>query len=263
MCGLLVRKNTSIEGERLGTLHLAIYDVSQKLKQEGLAPANKAILSVSEIRSIIETHYPDIKFKITSKNMVNVAQELGLNIRTKSKKLMEIDGNEWKRLIRFIKTSKHINCKKKIRSRGAIEDFLFGAYPELLKYYSPLKEEILPELNDLLYREYTNKPSCLPNVVKPLKHIRNSATNVQNVDVTTKEFLSTWEWKTLRYEVLVEQGAKCNCCGATAKDGVVMNVDHIKPRKTHPHLALTKSNLQVLCSDCNMGKGNWDDTSWV
>jgi 5-methylcytosine-specific restriction endonuclease McrA len=36
----------------------------------------------------------------------------------------------------------------------------------------------------------------------------------------------------------------------------------IKPRKTHPHLALSVSNCQILCSDCNKGKGNWDDTDW-
>lgn len=41
-----------------------------------------------------------------------------------------------------------------------------------------------------------------------------------------------------------------------------MNVDHIKPRKTHPHLALDPSNLQVLCDVCNHGKGNWDKTDW-
>lgn len=37
---------------------------------------------------------------------------------------------------------------------------------------------------------------------------------------------------------------------------------HIQPRKTHPHLALVLSNLQVLCHDCNHGKGNWDTTDW-
>ena len=41
-----------------------------------------------------------------------------------------------------------------------------------------------------------------------------------------------------------------------------MNVDHIKPRRLYPGLALEKSNLQVLCADCNHGKGNWDQTDW-
>ena len=41
-----------------------------------------------------------------------------------------------------------------------------------------------------------------------------------------------------------------------------MNVDHIKPRKKFPELALVEDNLQVLCGACNHGKGNWDQTNW-
>ena len=52
------------------------------------------------------------------------------------------------------------------------------------------------------------------------------------------------------------------CCGRTPDDGFVMNVDHIKPRKHFPELALDINNTQVLCNICNHGKGNWDDTDW-
>jgi 5-methylcytosine-specific restriction endonuclease McrA len=34
------------------------------------------------------------------------------------------------------------------------------------------------------------------------------------------------------------------------------NVDHIKSRKKFPELPLNPKNLQVLCADCNAGKGN-------
>lgn len=78
----------------------------------------------------------------------------------------------------------------------------------------------------------------------------------------TEEFLKSWEWRTLRMKVLKKYGARCQCCGATAADGVRICVDHIKPRKTHPHLALVEDNLQVLCDPCNQGKGAWDDTDW-
>ena len=44
--------------------------------------------------------------------------------------------------------------------------------------------------------------------------------------------------------------------------GAVMNVDHIKPRRIYPDLALSLENLQVLCHECNHGKGNWDMTDW-
>jgi 5-methylcytosine-specific restriction endonuclease McrA len=70
------------------------------------------------------------------------------------------------------------------------------------------------------------------------------------------------EWRALRYLALRNCEGRCQCCGARAADGVQLHVDHIKPRATHPHLSLVLSNLQVLCADCNVGKGAWDDTDW-
>ncbi len=75
-------------------------------------------------------------------------------------------------------------------------------------------------------------------------------------------FLYSFEWKKVRYDALELNDGRCCLCGISAKDGAVLNVDHIKPRKTHPELALTLSNLQVLCGTCNHGKGNRDDTDW-
>lgn len=86
--------------------------------------------------------------------------------------------------------------------------------------------------------------------------------------VAKDEFYASWEWRTLRMEVLKEQGATCNCCGASKGDRdmagkpVKIVVDHIKPLSKHWHLRLEKSNLQVLCDECNMGKGNWDETDF-
>jgi 5-methylcytosine-specific restriction endonuclease McrA len=81
-------------------------------------------------------------------------------------------------------------------------------------------------------------------------------------DLVTDTFLASREWRTLRMVVLKKYGARCQCCGATTANGVRINVDHIKPRKLFPELALTESNLQVLCEDCNAGKGNWDQSDW-
>lgn len=79
---------------------------------------------------------------------------------------------------------------------------------------------------------------------------------------TKDHFLASYEWRKIRMEVLIRDGAKCACCGATSKSGRTMHVDHIKPRQAHPELALTLANLQVLCDVCNYGKGNWDQTDW-
>ncbi len=76
-------------------------------------------------------------------------------------------------------------------------------------------------------------------------------------------FLESFEWRRLRMQVIKKRGARCECCGATPADGqTVINVDHVKPRKLFPELALEESNLQVLCGPCNHGKGNWDQTDW-
>jgi 5-methylcytosine-specific restriction endonuclease McrA len=80
--------------------------------------------------------------------------------------------------------------------------------------------------------------------------------------ISSPEFLQSYEWRVIRMQALKLYGAKCACCGATPASGAVMNVDHIKPRKVYPELALCLENLQVLCHECNHGKGNWDATDW-
>lgn len=80
--------------------------------------------------------------------------------------------------------------------------------------------------------------------------------------VSGDEFLQSYEWRRVRMMALKKYGPKCQCCGATPADGAVMNVDHIKPRKLYPDLALDINNLQILCHECNHGKGNWDMTDW-
>lgn len=82
------------------------------------------------------------------------------------------------------------------------------------------------------------------------------------IDPCSDKFLESYEWRVVRMKALKLHGARCQCCGQSPKDGIVLNVDHIKPRKTHPELALSVENLQVLCHECNHGKGNWDDTDW-
>ncbi len=80
--------------------------------------------------------------------------------------------------------------------------------------------------------------------------------------VLSDDFLASYEWRALRMRVLKKHGARCQCCGATPWDGVRMHVDHIKPRRHFPELALQEDNRQVLCEVCNHGKGNWDETDW-
>ena len=57
----------------------------------------------------------------------------------------------------------------------------------------------------------------------------------------------------LRFEILKRDDYRCQMCGATAKDGAKLEIDHITPvAKGGGNDA---DNLQVLCRDCNAGKG--------
>ena len=69
-------------------------------------------------------------------------------------------------------------------------------------------------------------------------------------------------WPKLRAIILKRDHGRCRCCGATAKHGVRLHVDHIKPRSKYPELALDGDNLQVLCEICNLSKSNKDETDW-
>lgn len=105
-------------------------------------------------------------------------------------------------------------------------------------------------------------PSSAPT--KRQKATARTPALVRGMDVNSDAFLLSYEWRRLRMEVIKERGRRCECCGLvpTKDNGVVIHVDHIKPRRKYPELALTKANLQVLCEVCNHGKGSWDETDW-
>lgn len=69
-------------------------------------------------------------------------------------------------------------------------------------------------------------------------------------------------WRHVRYQALRRSQGICECCYAAPVPGKPLHVDHIKPRSKFPALQLELSNLQVLCTDCNLGKSNRDDTDW-
>ena len=56
----------------------------------------------------------------------------------------------------------------------------------------------------------------------------------------------------LRWEVLLNYNFKCNICGRSGKE-TVLQVDHIIPISKGGKTEM--ENLQVLCKDCNYGKG--------
>jgi len=60
----------------------------------------------------------------------------------------------------------------------------------------------------------------------------------------------TPRWKSLRFLAKRRDGFKCVSCGAAGR----LEVDHIKPIRSHPELAFEMDNLQSLCPACHARK---------
>jgi 5-methylcytosine-specific restriction endonuclease McrA len=100
---------------------------------------------------------------------------------------------------------------------------------------------------------------------KPPKHAAKLSTAVKERGPTRDKiaaFYASPEWKRLSYKAKLKYGRKCMCCGAGPDQGAVINTDHVKPIRKHWRLRLDIDNLQVLCADCNIGKGSWDETDF-
>jgi 5-methylcytosine-specific restriction protein A len=54
-------------------------------------------------------------------------------------------------------------------------------------------------------------------------------------------------WRATRRAALIRAGYRCAVCGISIAGPKQARVDHIKPLRTHPHLALSLANLRALC----------------
>jgi len=110
--------------------------------------------------------------------------------------------------------------------------------------------------------EFKNKYSVKAKNQKPPKKKKVKTKKVFKASPSNDRFYLCIPWRELRYLALKNCDGRCMCCGASAKDGVRIHVDHILPRSRYPSLELDINNIQVLCEDCNIGKGAWDETDW-
>lgn len=65
------------------------------------------------------------------------------------------------------------------------------------------------------------------------------------------KFYKSKEWMELRQKALKRDNFECQMCKDAGRYHRAENVHHLKEVKTHPHLALTLSNLQCLCIKCH------------
>lgn len=98
------------------------------------------------------------------------------------------------------------------------------------------------------------------NIRKWLVEFYRAGTN-EEVSLGEIDFYSLPKWRDIKYKVLTRYGAVCMKCGANG-DGVVIHVDHIKPRVKYPELQFEVENAQVLCLSCNCAKRDRDETDY-
>lgn len=74
-------------------------------------------------------------------------------------------------------------------------------------------------------------------------------------------FYRSAAWRALRQRVLARDGRRCVICGSDVSAPGAATVDHVKPRSTHPHLALDPANLRTLCVSRAKGGNGCDNQS--
>lgn len=135
---------------------------------------------------------------------------------------------------------------------------------DLFELYSKVTKRVLPKVSKRIdwACEIFRSGTCpiLSENSQFSKAIKQpSKRKPRNPYTPSAKFFKLKKWDTLRKSVLKRYGFKCMKCGAT---DCVLQVDHIKPRSRFPELQFEFDNLQVLCKDCNMEKGNNDYTDY-
>ena len=147
------------------------------------------------------------------------------------------------------------------------------------------KERALEDLKQTIYDdlETFNRIIDNPLVTAELRYYSVSDLNeYQSIPVTHEEVCSCYSEviygfyqtkenfakeqrkkmnSSLAFRVKKRDGFKCVICGRGQRDGVTLEVDHIKPVSKG---GLTEmDNLQTLCFDCNRGKSDdWNEEDW-
>jgi 5-methylcytosine-specific restriction endonuclease McrA len=92
--------------------------------------------------------------------------------------------------------------------------------------------------------------------------MRGKRSSLAEIFPEADPFYVSDDWRRLRYRALRRSNGACCLCGARAAPERPLHVDHIKPRSRFPELELDPSNLQVMCTYCNLGKGASDSIDW-
>jgi hypothetical protein len=132
---------------------------------------------------------------------------------------------------------------------------VYDSYIQIAKGEEPRLKHMLQKLNNWHKKEaekatetksneeITQRPSLPNGILLRIKELAEQRVRVM---------------PTLRWQVFQRDGWKCVSCGKSSHDGIILQVDHIKPRSRGGQNVL--DNYQTLCNECNIGKSNRDST---
>ncbi len=136
--------------------------------------------------------------------------------------------------------------------------FLYPIYDSFIQISKgePVRfKELLSKLNDFVWEvdieELNDRFHELENQKKEVDGLLEIATESASQRIKVMA--------AMRWRVLQRDNWRCVSCGRSADDQVILHVDHILPRSKGGLNEL--SNYQTLCSICNIGKSNKDDTN--
>lgn len=161
--------------------------------------------------------------------------------------------------------------KRKIKSEDQlweVVDRIYGMRPEPDETFVQALRRITGQIKakSKFERKLARKAAGVSGGNKKKRAGKDKAIGETATAAERAAFYRSWDWRRLRMEVIKKYDRRCMCCGATREDvaldgsPVRLVVDHIKPLSRHWELRLSPGNLQILCDECNMGKGSWDET---
>ena len=130
---------------------------------------------------------------------------------------------------------------------------LFGGWLPCMLYPDNISSDNIPKwsISDLM-----NEPDRFPFDITKFQEYRNEVIKMNSSNKENNG--EKHHYYKNRYELLKKANFKCQCCGSSPKEdpSVRLQIDHIKPKSKGG--TDKKDNLQILCWECNIGKGNRD-----
>lgn len=258
-------------------LYIIISEISNSIERKNdkivknVSTKYKAILAINDkynfielesiYRKIIEREYSHKSFDrarasqiilYNLENNIDGIREFILNAYKNKKEydryikqiecINEIPNEEFLKKIHFSQT-KYNRVEKRIINQIQYDESVYDIIINVIVYYTTpagrntYKKNRIFNYNELcdLYMQWRNGKKYAETARRERKYLNDS----------------------MRYDVLKRDRFTCQKCGATAKDGAKLHVDHIIPVSKGGQT--TMSNLQTLCERCNIGKSNKDN----